>query len=178
MAASIQQLKRLVYQYRSSFESAKYSILWQSGMLYLVNHVLRHLTGHEARFYFLLCMNGYKHLSRHMPFVSGIVQSLLALAVRHENQGLTEDAGRLFDEVRRGCDWRRHHGFASAYPVDLDVASADPSAATLERLAEDFQVLAVGIGDETRAPPTMPPGWKGTVASMSVMLTSDESDVA
>ncbi|KAM0237395.1 hypothetical protein ACHAP5_009025 [Fusarium lateritium] len=68
IAVSIQQLKRLVYQYRSNFESAKYSIIWQSGMLYLVNHILRDLSNNESQFYFLLCIRGYQYLARYMPF--------------------------------------------------------------------------------------------------------------
>jgi hypothetical protein len=54
IAASIEQLKRLSHRYRADCESAKYWIIWQSGLLYLVNHILRDLSSNESQFYFLL----------------------------------------------------------------------------------------------------------------------------
>jgi hypothetical protein len=99
ITASIEQLKRLVYQYRADCESSKYSIIWQSGMLYLVNYILRDLSSNESQFYFLLCMRGYQHLARYMPFVSGIVQNLIFITNR-QGVPLTVNTQRLLEEVR------------------------------------------------------------------------------
>ncbi|KAH7260710.1 uncharacterized protein BKA55DRAFT_591007 [Fusarium redolens] len=97
ITASIEQLKRLVYQYRADCESSKYSIIWQSGMLYLVNYILRDLSSNESQFYFLLCMRGYQHLARYMPFVSGIVQNLIFITNR-QGVPLTVNTQRLLEE--------------------------------------------------------------------------------
>lgn len=167
---SIKQLKRIVYQYRSNFESAKYSIIWQSGMLYLVNHILREYSSKEAQFYFLLCMRGYQYLARHMPFVSGIVQSLFTVAMRL-GIVLPDDAQRLLNEVQSEND--RSQEFLSAYPVDLQVASIDPSAATLEKLTQDFQMKIIL---ETDLDPHKHI-WKGDTASLSETLTRDFVDI-
>ncbi|KAM0267911.1 hypothetical protein ACHAPA_005509 [Fusarium lateritium] len=174
IAASIQQLKRLVYQYRSNFESAKYSIIWQSGMLYLVNHILRDLSNNEAQFYFLLCIRGYQYLARYMPFVSGIMKSIFAIALQ---QGivLKEDTRRLLREVQ--SENHSSHGFFSAYPVDLAAASNDLPGSSLEKLVEYFEGLEVDMGKESEDA-TKPHGWKGDAASMHITLTSEDNGMA
>ncbi|WKT46863.1 hypothetical protein QSH57_011737 [Fusarium oxysporum f. sp. vasinfectum] len=136
ISASIEQLKRLVYQYRAHCESSKYSIIWQSGMLYLVNYILRDLSSNESQFYFLLCMRGYQHLARYMPFVSGIVQSLIVMTNR-QGGSLTANTQRLLKEVRD--ESRRSREFFSAYPVDLEMVARDPFSASLEKLTSRFQ---------------------------------------
>lgn len=173
IAASIQQLKRIIYQYRSNFDSAKYSIIWQSGMLYLVNDILRGLPNNEAQFYFLLCMRGYQYLARYMPLVSGIMKSIFVIATR---QGivLTKAARGLLREVQG--ENHRSQDFLSAYPVDLDAASNDLPAACLDKLVEDFEGLEVDVDKETQGA-TKPPGWKGDAASMLSTLTSDKNDM-
>lgn len=173
IAASIQQLKRLIYQYRSNFESSKYSIIYQSGMIYLANHVLRDLSSNEAQFYFLLCMRDYQHLARHIPFISGVVQSLFAIAVR-QGTILSEEARRLFDEVHSEND--RSHQFFSTYPVDLEITSVDPTASTLEKLVDDFRGFYTPGSSDHGEGAAVPSIWKGPAASMSATLTSYESD--
>jgi hypothetical protein len=54
IGASINQLKRFEYIYRATTQSANYSIIRQSGMLYLVNYTLHNYTDKEAHFYNLL----------------------------------------------------------------------------------------------------------------------------
>lgn len=169
IASSIQQLKRLVYQYRSQFESAKHSIIWQSGMLYLVNHILRDLSSNESQFYFLLCMRGYQHLARRMPFVSGVAQSLFAVALR-QGTLLMDDAKALINEVR--SENQRSQKFLSKYPVDLDTAAVDPQAATLGKLVEDFQELEVDAEPPVEQEP--PEGWKGSTDFTATLLGSGE----
>ncbi|KAK5311853.1 hypothetical protein LTR93_011561 [Exophiala xenobiotica] len=146
VAASIKQLKRLVYQYRTHCESDKYSIIWQSGMLYLVNHILQDYSTKEAHFYFLLCMRGYQHLARHMPFVGGVAQSLFAIAMRLGTI-LPDDARRVLTEVRG--ENSRTQEFLSAYPGDLQAASTDLPGANLKHLARDFHKLVLETDLET-----------------------------
>ncbi|KAG5806375.1 hypothetical protein H9Q74_009089 [Fusarium xylarioides] len=174
ISASIEQLKGLIYQYRATCESSKYSIIWQSGMLYLVNHILRDLSSNESQFYFLLCMRGYQHLARYMPFVSGIVQSLIVMTNR-QGVPLTANTQRLLEEVRD--ESRRSREFFSAYPVDLEMVSKDPSSATLEELTSRFQNQPSGEGQgEASDSGSLPDGWKGTAQDLTTTLSMLEDD--
>ncbi|KAF4985316.1 hypothetical protein FGRMN_11236 [Fusarium graminum] len=166
IAASIQQLKRLIYKYRADCESSKYSIIWQSGMLYLVNYILRDLSSNESQFYFLLCMRGYQHLARYMPFVSGVTQSIMAM-INQQRVVLTSDAEKLLEEVR--SENHRSQEFFSAYPVDLETAPRDLSSATMEQLTHRFQEqLSVGRYEVLESD-DLPDGWKG---SAEVLMTT------
>ncbi|KAF5664314.1 C6 zinc finger domain-containing protein [Fusarium denticulatum] len=174
ISASIEQLKRLVYQYRANCESSKYSIIWQSGMLYLVNHILRDLSSSGSQFYFLLCMRGYQHLARHMPFVSGIVQSLIVMTKR-QGVPLTADTQRLLEEARD--ESRRSREFFSAYPGDLEMVAKDPTSATLEKLTSLFQEGPSGAGQgEASDSGSLPDGWKGTAQDLTTTLSMLEDN--
>ncbi|KAF5570839.1 conidial development fluffy [Fusarium phyllophilum] len=169
ISASIEQLKRIVYQYRANCESSKYSIIWQSGMLYLVNHMLRDLSRNESQFYFLLCMRGYQHLARYLPFVSGIVQSLIVMTNR-QGVPLTANTQRLLEEVRD--ESRRSREFFSAYPVDLEMVAKDPSSATLEKLSSRFHDEPSGEGQgEASDGGSLSDGWKGSVQDLTTTLS-------
>jgi hypothetical protein len=174
ISASVEQLKRLVYQSRAHCESSKYSIIWQSGMLYLVNYILRDLSSNESQFYFLLCMRGYQHLARYMPFVSGIVQSLIVMTNRQDGS-LTANTQRLLEEVRD--ESRRSREFFSAYPVDLEMVAKGPSSATLEKLTSRFQEQAsVATQQEASGSGTLPDGWKGSVQDLKTTLSMLEDE--
>ncbi|KAG7415706.1 Nitrogen assimilation transcription factor nit-4 [Fusarium oxysporum f. sp. rapae] len=172
--ASIEQLKRLIYQYRAHCESSKYSVIWQSGMLYLVNHIIRDLSSNESQFYFLLCMRGYQHLARHMPFASGIVQSLIVMMNR-QGVPLTANTQRLLEEVRD--ESRRSREFFSAYPVDLEMVAKDPSSATLEKLTSHFQEQPPVVSEHKASESgILPHGWKGSVDDLTTTLSMIEED--
>ncbi|KLO84881.1 Uncharacterized protein LW93_7132 [Fusarium fujikuroi] len=174
ISASIEQLKRLIYQYRANCESSKYSIIWQSGMLYLVNHILRDLSSNESQFYFLLCMRGYQYLARYMPFVSGIVQSLIVMTNR-QGVSLTANTQRLLEEVRD--ESRRSREFFSAYPVDLEMVAKDPSSASLEKLTSRFQEEPLGASQcEAADSGSLPDGWKGSVQDLTTTLSILKDD--
>ncbi|KAH7207282.1 hypothetical protein DER44DRAFT_810862 [Fusarium oxysporum] len=174
ISASIEQLKRLVYQYRAHCESSKYSIIWQSGMLYLVNYILRDLSSNESQFYFLLCMRGHQHLARYMPFVSGIVQSLIVMTSR-QGVSLTANTQRLLEEVRD--ESRRSREFFSAYPVDLEMMTLDPSSATLEKLTSRFQEQPSAVSQrEVSDSGSLPDGWKGSVQDLTTTLSMLKDD--
>lgn len=164
--SSIQQLKRLIYQYRHNCEAAKYSIIWQSGLLYLVNHILQHLSTREAQFYFLLCMRGYQQLARHVSTITGIVQSIFAMAIRRGVVLSAEEPRRLLREVQDES-WHSLK-FYSAYPVDLQLALQGRPASTVEYVTELLQdVTMVGEKCETdvQVAAQVAAGCKGTVES-------------
>jgi hypothetical protein len=71
-----------------------------------------------------------------MPFVSGAVQGLIFMT-NCQGVSLSADVERLLDEVVGESHTSQE--FFSAYPVDLEMASKDPSSATMEQLNSRFQ---------------------------------------
>lgn len=150
-SASIKQLKYLIYNFRSRFHDPTFSILWQSGMLYLINAFLRDCSQTEAQFYFHLCMRGYQRLASCVPIVRGIVLSILNIAVKSDVM-LPAHAQNLFVEVMQESAKRFTTGkqkYMSLYPIDHVVAVKDLKAATLEVLAQEFEDLMLSNEDET-----------------------------
>lgn len=164
--ASIKQLKRLIYTYRATSQSANYSIIWQSGMLYLINHILYSYTDKEAHFYFLLCMRGYQNLARTIPWVRGVVQSVAAMAVRRGTM-IPADALKLCGEIE--SEGERIHEYMSTYPIDVH-PMANPDTATLENLIQDFKKMGRVVPKE----PDIPEGWRGDNVALFMTLLEEE----
>ncbi|PVH95427.1 hypothetical protein DM02DRAFT_617915 [Periconia macrospinosa] len=167
--ASIEQLKRLIYSYRASSKSANYSIIWQRGMLYLVNYVLYNSTYNEAPFYFLLCMRGYQNLAQIAPFIRGLVQGIATVAVQLGTM-LPEGALKLFEDIESE-GWRSHK-YMSTYPVNLFSSTVDPETATLEHLIHEFNK----IRDLTAEDSEVPEGWRGEDAALFTTLLDKENE--
>jgi hypothetical protein len=177
VAASIRQLKRLIYTYRLRFETANFDILWHTGMLYVMNHILHENATRDSEFYFLLCMRGYQRLGRYVPIVGGIMQSLFAMAIR-TGTILPEEARRLFGEMRNETEIVGR--FWSTYPIDLRMVSTNSKAAALETLVREFNEMTLESSPtvERRAEPVveMPPEWKGDAGLLSATLIPDENE--
>jgi hypothetical protein len=109
-------------------------------VLYLINYVLSDYSSKESHFYFLLCMRGYQHLARHMPFIRGVMQSISSIAIA-QGTILPKDARKLLREVK--AEGMLSNNFYSAYPVDLNLASTDLETASMERLAEKFNIMSL-----------------------------------
>lgn len=169
--ASISQLKRLIYTYRAMSPSANYSTIWQSGMLYLINHILHHYTNKEAHFYFLLCMRGYQNLARTHPFIGGVVQGIAAMAVRLGTI-LPEDAFTLFEEIK--SESRSIQEYMSTYPVNLYHSTTDSDTATLEHLVHEFRTLR-HLGSKKSE---ISEGWRGDSVALFTTLLTEEDEAA
>ena len=142
-------------------------------MLYILNYALYDLASKEAQFYFLLCMRGDQRLGRYLPLAGGIVQSLFAMAI-HMGAIVPEDARRLFEEIR--SDNAQTMKFLSTYPVDLTHTSADPEAATVERLAWEFDNILTKDAVELSQEDQISQSWKGNVDLLFTTLGQPEND--
>jgi hypothetical protein len=165
--------------YRLRFETANFNILWHTGMLYVMNHILHEDATHESEFYFLLCLRGYQRLGRYVPIVGGIVQGLFAMAIR-TGTILPAEAQRLFGEMKSETEIVGR--FWSTYPIDLRMASTNSKAASLETLVRDFAEMTVN-NPPAATPPAeaplaveMPPEWKGDAGLLSATLIPDENE--
>ncbi|OJJ51804.1 hypothetical protein ASPZODRAFT_22227 [Penicilliopsis zonata CBS 506.65] len=141
--ASIKQLQRLVYVYRSSYDSANTSILWHTAMLYVANDILKDASNPESRFYFLLCLRGYQRLMRCFRIAGSIARSILTIAVRNGIITLA-DAQTIRQDLERDVDTLfQPSEICSRYIIDLDLALTDPELATMQRLVNDFDAISL-----------------------------------
>ncbi|KAI1739889.1 hypothetical protein F4680DRAFT_420475 [Xylaria scruposa] len=143
-AASVQQLKQLVVEYRTRHAESTYSMLWHNGLIYLVNAMLR-LTDPEWRLYLRLCIYGYERLRRPYRLSEVVTQGLLTMIMRDTDMS-GEDACKIMDELKRrslidvrdDLDTKIHAEFM----VDHKLATSNPEAAKAENLASNFDGMA------------------------------------
>ncbi|KAI1130265.1 hypothetical protein F5Y10DRAFT_289717 [Nemania abortiva] len=145
-AASVNQLKRLIFEYRSRYSASTYSILWHSGLIYLANAMIKHTRDPEWRYYLYLCVYGYERLNRPYRISEIILQGLLAMTLKHTDIS-ADEAQRLMAELKkRGLDQGDKPLEArvrATFMVDLDLALTDPHMASVENVAADFDYWAL-----------------------------------
>ncbi|KAI0183512.1 hypothetical protein EV127DRAFT_376650 [Xylaria flabelliformis] len=96
-AASLQQLKHLIFEYRSRYVESAYSMLWHNGLIYLVNAMLR-CTDPDWHLYLLLCIYGYERLRR--PYrISEVVAQGLLTTMRDASMSWNE-AYKIMEELK------------------------------------------------------------------------------
>ncbi|KAI0098541.1 hypothetical protein GGR51DRAFT_552531 [Nemania sp. FL0031] len=145
-AASVKQLKRLIFEYRSRYSESTYSILWHSGLIYLANAMIKHTRDPEWRQYLYLCVYGYERLNRPYRISEIILQGLLAMTLKHTDI-TADEARRLMTELKkRGLDQSEktlETRVRATFMVDLDLAMTEPHMASVETVAADFDYWAL-----------------------------------
>ncbi|KAI8945961.1 hypothetical protein F4801DRAFT_566339 [Xylaria longipes] len=143
-AASVQQLKQLIVEYRSRHAESTYSILWHNGLIYLVNAMLKR-TDPNWRLYLLLCIYGYERLRRPYRMSEVVTQGLLTMTMRYTNMSGGE-AYKIMEELKgRGLvdvEEDLEDKIRATFMVDLSLALTDPEAARADKMASDFTVMA------------------------------------
>ncbi|KAI0805335.1 hypothetical protein GGR55DRAFT_690676 [Xylaria sp. FL0064] len=138
--ASVNQLKRLIVEYRSKHAASTYSLLWHNGLIYLANAMLR-CTDPEWHMYLLLCIYGYERLNRTYRMSEVVAQGLLSMTMRDTNMAGSE-AYKIMDELReRGLIHVQEDledKIRATFMVDLNLALTNPEAARAESMASDF----------------------------------------
>jgi hypothetical protein len=136
-------------------------------MLYLVDYVLRDYRDKEAHFYFLLCMRGYQNLARTIPWISGVVQDIVAMAVQLGTT-LPEDSLKLIEEIK--SESKHIDEYRSSYPINLYPSTANTSKAPLEHLVHDFKAMQ----DLRTREPDVPEVWRGDSLALFTTLLEGE----
>ncbi|EXA32174.1 hypothetical protein FOVG_16550 [Fusarium oxysporum f. sp. pisi HDV247] len=146
--SSIRQLKRLLLSYRMEFGLEALSVLWQTGVVYVVNATIRDESSSkdEMQFFMHLCLVGLEELSLSFRVFGSITRGVLGMAVR---QGAIEQ--HQVRRARRRLKKIEQHfllGISSdeimaRWMVDLDLAVTDPIHAQGGKLAEDFDRMSV-----------------------------------
>ncbi|KAJ4269676.1 hypothetical protein NW762_001344 [Fusarium torreyae] len=153
--ASVNQLKRLLLIYRLNFEAGMLSVVWQTGLIYVANAVMREVktSSNEWRYYLNLCMAGLEDLYVSFRVFGSIAKAMLSIALEHGALEAAESR-RIKDELE---ELGRHHAVTrrlgdgrevATWIIDLDLAITDPEAARGSELAERFQALILEDGSE------------------------------
>ncbi|RYP28182.1 hypothetical protein DL767_007330 [Monosporascus sp. MG133] len=145
-AASVNQLKTLIVEYRTNYMASAYSILWHSGLIYLANAMLQDTSDPEWRLYFLLCIYGYEGLCRPYRISELIAQGLLSMTLRDTNMSGSEARKIMKDLKESGLDYVKKNmeeEVRATFMLDLTLALSDPVGATVENLAKEFDTFAV-----------------------------------
>ncbi|KID99238.1 N-terminal fungal transcription regulatory domain-containing protein, partial [Metarhizium majus ARSEF 297] len=136
--ASARQLKQLVINYRLNFTSS-YTILWHTALTYLANAILHYPKEDNWFFYFLLCVYGYERLQPCWRVTQVISTALLSMALRKGDIS-SPTARRVLRDVDHGRLDDIPGEVRATFMMDLDLAASDPDAATVEKMAEDFDL--------------------------------------
>ncbi|PSN60230.1 hypothetical protein BS50DRAFT_681738 [Corynespora cassiicola Philippines] len=143
-AASLRQIKGLIFEYTNQHPSAIYSVNWHSSLLYVASAVAKNRADPDWRFYFQFCIETYQKLYMCFAFIWPLVQSLLAMAV--ENGAITgseaERFGAGFKSSKRVFDLKSEMN-RGGYIVDLDRAITDAAAATVDSLVTKFEEITM-----------------------------------
>ncbi|KAI0554357.1 hypothetical protein F4679DRAFT_597404 [Xylaria curta] len=141
-AASLQQLKQLIVEYRSRHAASTYSMLWYNGLIYLLHAMLR-CTDPNWRLYLLLCIYGYERLRRPYRIAEVVTQGLLTVTMSDTNTSW-EEACKIMEELKgRGLvDVRDdlENKIRATFMSDLSLELTEAEAVSAENLASDMNM--------------------------------------
>jgi hypothetical protein len=140
--ASVHQLKRLIFDYRTNYETSTYSILWHTGLLYLINALLESPQDPEWHSYFLLCIYGYHRLRGSYRISESIGKSLLAMTLRDTDLP-ADEARDILKQLQSREPENTGYTFSAPFMADLKLANLDPGNAQVENMAEEFESMAL-----------------------------------
>src|SRR5687767_8816782 len=142
--ASANQLKRLLIAFRLSFQPAWFSILTHTVLIYVGNAVLQEVYKGEQtdwQFYLRLCLAALEDLYGSYREAWSIMRAMLSMALM---RGAIEpdEASRIMREMIVLGQYHKHtEGVESLSMMDLELATTNPYAAQVSRLAEKFEEL-------------------------------------
>ena len=143
--ASVKQLKRLVVFYRARYPSSTYTMLWHTALIYIANAVLQDTADDpEWRFYLLLCVWGYIYMRPSYRLAEASARALLSMTLRHGaiSPGV---ARRILKEMegKRLLVGGEKDRIRATFMADLTLAMKDPDEASVEKMSQQFEDLAL-----------------------------------
>lgn len=137
--ASVEQLKRLITNYRLNYRSSAISILWHTALIYVVNAVLLTDSTEETWYpYLLLCVYGYERLGRSWRVAEGISKGLLSMILQKSDVP-SHMARRIMHDIENSTINRLPGEIRATFMADLSLGLSNPGSATVEHLAEQFE---------------------------------------
>ncbi|KAK8074389.1 hypothetical protein PG997_009052 [Apiospora hydei] len=149
--ASVSQLKHLIVHFRSNYEASTCTLLWHTAMTYVANAMLRDSRDPEWYQYLLLCLYGYETLRRPFRVAEAVGQGLLTMMLRDKNSNggsptfTSAQAHEILRHLKeRGLSYRTDdESIRAPFMGDLELAQTDPAGAAVEKLAGDFEDMAL-----------------------------------
>ncbi|KAH8747471.1 hypothetical protein F5883DRAFT_474402 [Diaporthe sp. PMI_573] len=138
--ASVNQLKHLILIFRSRYSCATSTMLWQNALLYVANACLPLQRGPLPNLdgaWFTACTDALRALAPQFGIVTGIVQGILSMAILKGSIPAVEGRA-IMDQLKADAE----RG-GNSFVIDLNEASVNPSAASLDVLARAFDELAM-----------------------------------
>ncbi|KFA48276.1 hypothetical protein S40293_10140 [Stachybotrys chartarum IBT 40293] len=146
--ASLDQVRRLALRCHLDYPGELISIVSMSAYLNLGGATVGAVEGEamsaeEKRFYFKLCMCYWQETMIGHPVTMGVVEGLLAMAMKR--QGMNGSVARRLLEVVKSLG--QHHGkleaSAGLMKIDYDLAQVNPSGATADSLGTELKKLVL-----------------------------------
>lgn len=137
-AASVAQLKHLITDYRLNYRSSAYTILWHTALIYVINAIL---DGKRVQNWYsdlLLCIYAYESLGRSWRVAASIAKALLSLTMQKTDMP-SRTARRILHDLEKDRVGQMSSAIRATFMADLDLAVSDPSSATVENLARQFE---------------------------------------
>ncbi|KAM0495864.1 hypothetical protein ACHAP8_007774 [Fusarium lateritium] len=173
--ASIQQLKRIAYIYRTRFESTNMTMFITHGFLILINDVFRNPEASDAQFWFILAARGCLSIASWCKGLRGITEGIMTIGWQNgtfRRSGWTGNS--MIEDVRAATRALVQDGtYSSLYPISLDSVSENMEDIGMEGLAGEFQRLTAQNeprGKEVEMTAEQPV-WKGDPRDLSMTLS-------
>jgi hypothetical protein len=143
VAASINQLKRLIYIYYMKYKGGPLSSYYNMGLLQVSHAMLKDHGDPDWRLYMSLCIRSWVQLYLSYPIYSAVAQSFLAMAMRDKLVSATvaNDIMTQFTEAGR-----YHNGPeqpSATFVTDFDLVSTNPAKSRINAVAESFSEMAL-----------------------------------
>ena len=137
-AASVAQLRHIITVYRLNCESSAYSILWHTALIYVTNAILDGDMQENEHLDLLSCIYAYEILARSWRVAAAIAKSLLSLAMQKSKMS-SHTARHILHDLKNDRLDVFFGEIRATFMADLNLALTDPSSATVEYLAQQFE---------------------------------------
>ena|SRR3569833_205844 len=144
-AASLKQLRRLLYMFQTQCPSSAWSIFINPALIQVGDAMLSLQSRHDpgTRLYFLLCIRAWLNLYTSYPIFWDLVKGFLARAIRDDVMGSVEAKKLMTELLHRGVHHKVPGHAVSSIIMDFDLAVMDPEIARVKAIAERFEELAL-----------------------------------
>ncbi|KAK2609203.1 hypothetical protein QQS21_002285 [Conoideocrella luteorostrata] len=123
-------------------QASSFTFLWHTALIYVANALLQNEKGGNWYSCLLLCLYGYQKLSRSWRVAEAITKGILSMTLRKGDISSIAARRILLDFKNRTPD-SISGGIRATFMVDLDRALSEPSSATVEYLASQFEGNAI-----------------------------------
>ena len=128
----------MITVYRLDYELSAYSILWHTALIYVTNAILNDETQDNRSFDLLSCIYAYESLARSWRVAAVIAKGLLSLAMQKSEMS-SRTARRILHDLENGRLDQFSGEIRATFMADLNLALSNPSSATVEHLAKQFE---------------------------------------